>query len=60
MMGRQDAAVGWRDAWKVIEQYPRASFVVLDRAGHGLGVEQRGLFQALTAEWLDRVEESVG
>jgi pimeloyl-ACP methyl ester carboxylesterase len=58
--GRQDSSVGYRDAWKVIEQYPRASFVVLDRAGHGLGVEQRGLFQALTAEWLDRVEESVG
>lgn len=60
LMGRQDAAVGYRDAWKVIEQYPRASFVVLDRSGHGLGVEQKGLFQALAAEWLDRVEESVG
>ena len=60
LMGRQDSLVGYRDAWNVIEQYPRASFVVLDRAGHGLEVEQKGLFRALVAEWLDRVEESVG
>ena len=58
LLGRQDSAVGYRDAWNVIEQYPRASFVVLDRAGHGVGIDQRGLFRALAAEWLDRVEES--
>lgn len=60
LMGRQDSSVGYRDAWNIIEQYPRASFVVLDRAGHALGLEQKGLFRALAAEWLDRVEESVG
>jgi pimeloyl-ACP methyl ester carboxylesterase len=60
LMGRQDSTVGYRDAWSIIEQYPRASFVVLDRAGHVLGVEQKRLFRALVAEWLDRVEESVG
>lgn len=59
LLGRQDSIVGYRDAWQAIEQYPRASFVVLDRAGHALGVEQKGLFRALTAEWLDRVEESL-
>ena len=57
LLGRQDSAVGYTDAWNVIENYPRASYVVLDRAGHGLGVEQKGLFRALTEEWLDRVEE---
>lgn len=60
LMGRQDSTVGYRDAWNIIEHYPRASFVVLDRAGHILGVEQKALFCALAAEWLDRVEESVG
>lgn len=34
LMGRHDSSVGYRHAWEVIEQYPRASFVVLDRAGH--------------------------
>jgi pimeloyl-ACP methyl ester carboxylesterase len=58
--GRQDSAVGYRDAWAILENYPRATFVVLDRAGHGLYVEQEGLFNALVNEWLDRVEESSG
>jgi pimeloyl-ACP methyl ester carboxylesterase len=55
--GRQDSVVGYRDAWKIMENYPRATFAVLDRAGHCLGIEQRNLFHALAAEWLDRVEE---
>lgn len=55
--GRQDSAVGYRDAWRLVENYPRATFVILDRAGHMLSVEQEGLFRALVSEWLDRVEE---
>ena len=56
--GRQDNVCGYRDAWKVLENYPRATYVVLDRAGHSLHMEQRALFEALTTEWLDRVEEA--
>jgi pimeloyl-ACP methyl ester carboxylesterase len=59
LLGRQDSAVGYKDAWNVLENYPRASYVVLDRAGHGLGEEQKGLFRALAAEWLDRIEENL-
>jgi len=55
--GRQDWVVGYRDAWKIIEQYPRATFGVLDRAGHNLPIAQEELFSALVSEWLDRVEE---
>lgn len=55
--GRQDAVVGYRDAWAIVENYPRATFAVLDRAGHFLGVEQADLFSGLASEWLDRVEE---
>ena len=58
--GRQDSAVGYRDAWAILENYPRATFVVLDRAGHGLYVEQEDLFNALVNDWLGRIEESVG
>jgi pimeloyl-ACP methyl ester carboxylesterase len=58
LTGRQDTHVGYRDAWAILEAYPRATFAVLDRAGHALGVEQDFVFRALIHEWLDRVEES--
>ena len=57
--GRQDAIVGYRDAWPLLDHLPRATFAVLDRAGHGLEDEQTTLFRALAHEWLDRVEEYV-
>jgi pimeloyl-ACP methyl ester carboxylesterase len=57
LMGRQDSHVSYRDGWDLLKPYPRATFAILDRAGHALGVEQKGLFQALITEWLDRVEE---
>ena len=58
LVGRQDSITGYRDAWGLADYYPRASFAVLDRAGHSLHLEQRGLFEALVGEWLDRVEEA--
>jgi pimeloyl-ACP methyl ester carboxylesterase len=54
--GRQDATVGYAGAWRLLDHYPRATFAVLDRAGHALPHEQLGLLTALLAEWLDRVE----
>ena len=56
LAGRQDSIVGYRDAWKILENYPRGTFAVLDRAGHFLEIEQDALFRALVGEWLDRVE----
>ncbi len=58
VMGRQDSIVGYRDAWNIIENYPRSSFAVLDKAGHNLQIEQEGLFSELVSEWLDRVENN--
>ena len=55
--GRQDAMVGYRDAWNILEKYPRATYVVLDRAGHLLE-EKSDLVNVLINDWLDRVEES--
>ncbi len=60
LTGRQDDVCGYRDAWGILENYPRATFAVLDRAGHCLTMEQEGLFRALVGEWLDRVEEYAG
>jgi pimeloyl-ACP methyl ester carboxylesterase len=57
LAGRQDGMTGYRDAWTVLEKYPRATFAVLDRAGHALDGEQPELFGTLVVDWLDRVEE---
>ncbi len=55
---RQDQVVGYRDAWDLLDTYPRATFAVLDRAGHFVPIEQEALCHTLMREWLDRVEES--
>lgn len=56
---RQDHLCGYRDAWDLLDNYPRATFALLDRAGHFVTIEQDVLCQALMHEWLDRVEEYV-
>ncbi len=57
LTGRQDHICGYRDAWDLLDNYPRGTFAVLDRAGHFVNIEQDVLCQALMREWLDRVEE---
>lgn len=58
--GRQDESVGFRDAWRMLARYPRATYVALDRAEHGFPVDSvnRAIFQALIVDWLTRVEEA--
>ena len=55
LMGRQDSVVGYYDHWQLIENFSRVSFVILDRAGHNLQIEQETVFNALVAEWLGSV-----
>lgn len=55
--GRQDSTVGYAGAWELLGRYPRATFAVLDCAGHALPHEQPELLRALVTEWLDRVHE---
>lgn len=57
--GRQDAVVGYQDAWRILDNFPHATFAVLDRAGH-LTEEKEDLIRALMHDWLDRVERSFG
>lgn len=58
LTGRQDTSVGYLDQFALLPHYPRASFAVLDVAGHNLQIEQPALFDALMTEWLDRVDLS--
>lgn len=57
LAGRQDATAGHAGPWELMEHYPRATFAVLDRAGHALIHEQPDLAHSLIAEWLTRVRE---
>lgn len=57
LLGKQDACVGYKDAWNILENYPRATFAILDRAGHLLQIEQENLFNSLVNDWLIRVNE---
>ncbi len=59
LTGRFDHWCGYRGAYTLLDQYPRASYAVLDRAGHALVVEENGPFLALANDWLDRVEEYI-
>ncbi|SJZ47877.1 Pimeloyl-ACP methyl ester carboxylesterase [Enhydrobacter aerosaccus] len=53
--GRQDTVVGYRDAWEILESYPRATFAVIDRADHAWPVESPNLLGPLVGDWLARV-----
>ena len=55
--GRQDNAVGYYDLYNLLEDYPRATFVILDTAGHNLQIEQEEVFNSLFLNWLERVEK---
>ncbi|CAO2654579.1 Nn.00g113120.m01.CDS01 [Neocucurbitaria sp. VM-36] len=55
--GRQDGVIGYRDSLRLLELYPRSTYVVLDRGGHSLPVDENGVFEALDRDWLIRVDE---
>lgn len=56
LTGRQDATTGYGAAYRLLEEFPRATYAVLDLAGHWLGrIERPNAFRALVADWLDRV-----
>lgn len=54
--GRQDTIAGYADAWSILDDYPRATFAVLDQEDHFLPGPGRTVYRALVLDWLDRVE----
>lgn len=58
LAGRHDDVVGYRDSLRLLELYPRASFVVLDRGTHFLPVDEGDLVEGLVLDWLRRVDEA--
>ncbi|TDU84204.1 pimeloyl-ACP methyl ester carboxylesterase [Kribbella voronezhensis] len=59
LCGRQDSITGYADQYALLPHYPRATYAVLDRAGHNLQIEQAGLMGVLLRDWLERVAREV-
>ena len=53
--GRQDSWSGYADAVDCLPVYPRATFALLDTAGHALVWERPELFKSLVRDWIDRM-----
>lgn len=49
--GRQDHVVGYADQLSLMDSYPNGTFVVLNRAGHNVHLEQPRSVRALLAAW---------
>lgn len=56
LFGRQDAPFLAATLWKSLAGFPRATFAILDGAGHGLWRDRGWLARALVRDWLERVE----
>jgi pimeloyl-ACP methyl ester carboxylesterase len=54
--GRFDQVCGYRAAFEILDDYPFATYAVLDGAGHVAGLERADLYRALVTDWLDRIE----
>lgn len=54
--GAQDQVVGWSDQRALLDHYRRATFAVLDGAGHNPAVDQPDLARALIRDWRQRME----
>lgn len=60
LVGRQDNSVycHYSQAYELVEKFPRATFAVLDGAGHILQIDREPLFRQLVIDWVDRCELS--
>lgn len=57
LSGRQDSISGYADTMAMLECYPRATYGLLDTAGHSLSWERPALFKAMLRDWLERLEQ---
>ena len=60
LAGKQDSMDGYVEAGELAQHLPRATYAVIDRAGHALAAEQTALVTAHVREWLARVNEGLG
>lgn len=58
LSGRQDSISGYADTIAMLECYPRATYGLLDTAGHSLSWERPPLFKAAVQDWLRRLKQN--
>ncbi len=56
LLGRYDVSVGYKDAWRIYENFSNGTLAVVNNAGHCLQMEQPDLFNAHMSAWLDQIE----
>jgi len=57
LFGRQDAPFRYRTYWRLLNGFPRATYAILDAAGHTLWTDRNPLAAALVRDWLDRIQD---
>ncbi len=56
LIGKQDHVVGYRDAWNIFENFVRGSFLLIDRAGHNILLEQQDLVRSILQRFLEEIK----
>jgi len=56
LTGRQDNHAGYSVAYEILDRFPRATFAILDCAGHNLQIDIEPTFVQLVKDWIWRVE----
>ncbi|MGC2289224.1 MAG: alpha/beta fold hydrolase [Thermoplasmata archaeon] len=56
LLGRQDTPFRYRAYWRLVPDFPRATFALLDGASHALWTDRKMLVRDLVQDWLERVE----
>ena len=56
--GKQDQVVGFQQLAQLSHYFPRATYAVMDLAGHNAQIDQEALFTVLVENWLKRIELS--
>lgn len=57
LFGRQDASFRYEEYRKLLPDFPRATYAVLDGVGHALWATPNTAIEGLVHDWLERVEE---
>ncbi|WP_421378541.1 alpha/beta fold hydrolase [Bacillus salacetis] len=55
LMGKQDSICGYEGQFEVFKKFSKATFSVLDGAGHMLVLEKRETAQALIKDWIKEI-----
>lgn len=59
LAGRQDTRVGWRDAARLLDPLPHATFCVIDDAEHEYPWASEPVFVTLVKDWLTRASAKI-